>query len=66
MIELTYPSWEHSDRVKFLSKMAHIQAPDKFEVSDDGSKITIQVLIDEVVLSQYIKKFEPEEFYKDK
>ena len=36
------------------------------EVSDDGSKITIEVLIDEVVYQRYLKTFHPQQFEQAK
>jgi len=37
-----------------------------FDTSDDGQEITLEVLVDEVILQQYLKKFEPDQFYQSR
>ena len=63
LVKLQYPSWEHNERVSWLIKWAQISPPSEFETSDDGQAITLEVMVDEVVYQQYLKKFEPEQFY---
>lgn len=65
-IELQYPAWEHEIRVKWLLQHAKITDPSNFKVDDDGSKITMNVLMDEVTYFKYLKEFEPETFKKVK
>jgi len=45
---------------------AKITDPSNFKVDDDGSKITMNVLMDEVTYFKYLKEFEPETFKKVK
>ena len=47
---LEYPSWEHGKRLSWLMRNAKItEAPKEFAVDDNCDKISIEVLLDDVV-----------------
>ena len=67
MYKLSYPSWEHGTRLKWLMRNANLaDAPKDFKLDDLGTKIKMDLLLDEVVYAQYLKQLEPEEFAKQK
>jgi len=64
---MTFPSWEHGERIKWLMKNAGLSGPpETVAVDETGEFITIETLIDEVVYQKYLKTFEPDQFYSKK
>lgn len=67
MHRLTYDSLEHGQRINWLRQNAAINLDlerdeNLMEVSEDGSQITLNVLLDPVVFQRYLKEFEPKQF----
>ena len=60
LYRLEYDSMDHSRRLNWLRNNAQLaHAEDQMEFSDDGSTITLSVLLDDVVFNRYLKEFEP-------
>ena len=50
LYKLSYPSWEHGTRLTWLMRNANLaDAPKDFRVDDLGTKIEIDLMLDEVV-----------------
>ena len=67
VFKLSYDSIEHNERINWLRRNAQISfVDDQMEVSDDGSTITLKVLLDDVIFHRYLKEFEPQLFSEHK
>ena len=51
LVTLEYPSWEHGKRLNWLIRNANLTADQDFQVDDQGERIKIEVLLDDVVHS---------------